>query len=81
MFAANNGETPSMQLVAWIGGKVPATWLARSCTCIQASACATSGANILLVHKDAKKIYLHKDPVPFIIVYADGMKSLVNYKR
>ena len=37
--------------------------------------------NILWVHKDAKKIYLHKDPVPFIIVYADGMKSLINYKR
>ena len=30
--------------------------------------------NILWVHEDAKKIYLHEDPVPFIIVYADGMK-------
>ena len=37
--------------------------------------------NILWVHKYAKNIYLHKDPVSFIIVYADGMKSLVNYKR
>ena len=27
------------------------------------------------------KIYKHKDPVPFVIAYADGQISQVNYRR